>query len=71
MKIKSKFKGIDAFKHKLNLTRVKLALLEKSLSAYEGVKRTYNKCLIEVNKSKIKILKLENKIMESVMFKLK
>lgn len=64
--MKALFKGIDAVKHKLNLTRVQLALREKRLSTYEtlGAKGAYRECLIEVNESKIEILQLENKIIK-------
>ena len=64
--MKALFKGIDAVKHKLNLTRVKLALQEKRWAVCQALNanKDANKCLIEINESKIEILKLENKIIK-------
>ena len=62
MKIKSQFKGIDAIKHKLNLTRTMLALQEKRLAVYVSLNAPIKELSIEINESRIKILQLENKI---------
>jgi hypothetical protein len=58
---------INKVKHRLNITRVQLALQEKRLEVYKalGSEESANECLFEINKSKIKILRLENKILKT------
>lgn len=66
MKTKPLYKGINGVKHKLNLARVGLAVQEKYMKAYQelNVPEAIAKCQIEINKSKITILKLENKLIK-------
>jgi hypothetical protein len=59
-------KGLDKVKHGLNLARVQLALEEKRLEVYKALnlEEATSDCLFEINKSKIKILRLENQIIK-------
>lgn len=59
-------KGIDKVKHTLNIARVRLALQEKRMDVYKALNtpKAITKCQIEMNESKIEILKLENKLIK-------